>query len=197
MKKLKNILIATFLILTFILVVFFVVTRIQGGTPRIFGYQILRISSGSMSPELEVGDIILSKKVDDASTLKSGDVITYIGELGSYADKNITHKVIVDPYEIDGTYYLRTQGIANDYIDPEISEDQILGKMVCILPFLGALYNFFITPFGLIIVLAILALLFINEILNLKRIVKDPDNTDSENDDFAESAKNSEIKDLN
>lgn len=174
MKKLKSILVVLFLIITFVLVVFFVVTRIQGSTPTIFGYQILRISSGSMSPELEVGDIILSEKVNDPSTLKTGDIITYIGELGSYADKNITHKIIEGPYNVDGTYYMRTQGTANDYIDPEISEDQVLGKMICVIPILGALYNFFITPYGLIVVLAFLLLLFINEIFNLKRTVKEP-----------------------
>ena len=178
MKKLKNILLASFLVLTFILVVCFVVTRIQGSTPRIFGYQILRISSGSMSPELEVGDIILSKTVKDASALEVGDVITYVGELGSYADKNITHKIIEGPYDIDGTYYMRTKGVANDYIDPEISEDQVLGKMVCVIPILGALYNFFITPYGLIVVLALLALLFFNEIINLKKAVKNSDSSD-------------------
>lgn len=171
-KKLKNVFVALFLILTFILVLFFVFTRIQGNTPSIFGYQILRISSGSMTPELEVGDIILSKKNVDASSLNTGDVITYIGELGSYADKNITHKIIEGPYNVDGTYYMRTKGVANDYIDPEISEDQVLGKMVCKLPLISALYNFFITPFGLIIILGFLALLFVNEIINLRKTLK-------------------------
>lgn len=172
MKKLKTIISATFLVITFVLVVVMMFTRIQGKTPQIFGYQILRISSGSMSPELEVGEIILSKRVKDVKNLEVGDIITYRGEFGSYADKNITHKVVVKPYEVNGTLYLQTQGVANNYIDPEISEDQILGKMICVIPFLGAVYSFFMTKWGLIIVLAFLALLFINEIFNLKKTVK-------------------------
>ncbi len=50
--------------------------------------------------------------------------------------------------------------------------------MVCVIPILGALYNFFITPYGLIVVLALLALLFFNEIINLKKAVKNSDSSD-------------------
>lgn len=172
MKKFKKIISALLLITTFALVIILVFTRIQGKTPQIFGYQILRISSGSMSPELEVGDIILSKRVKDVTSLEVGDVITYNGEFGSYAGKSITHKVITEPYEVNGTIYLQTKGVANNYIDPEISESQVVGKMICVIPFLGAVYGFFMTKWGLAVVLVCLGLLFINEIISLIGISK-------------------------
>lgn len=188
MKKLKTILSAILLVITFVFIVVLIFTRVQGKTPQVFGYQILRISSGSMSPELEVGDVILSKRVKDVKTLEVGDVITYRGEFGSYADKNITHKVVVKPYEVNGRLYLQTQGVANSYIDPEVSEEQVIGKMVCVVPFLGSIFSFFMTKWGLIIVLAFLALLFVNEIINLKRAVKESDGSDDESDEFTEKA---------
>ena len=173
MKKIKNILSAIILLVTFILVIILVFTRINGGAPEIFGYQLLRVSSSSMEPRLEVGDIILSKEIDDITTVKQGDIITYNGESGDYAGKTITHEVVVAPHLTDGTYYLQTKGTANDYPDPEIREDQLIGTMVCSLGLLGIIYDFFMTPWGLIVVLGFLAILFVNEIFALRQLVKE------------------------
>ncbi len=175
MKKFKNIFSVIILLVTFVLVIMLVFTRINGKTPELFGYQILRVSSSSMVPRLEVGDIILSQRVDDVTTLKQGDVITYKGEFGNYAGKSITHEVIVEPFQSEGTYYLQTKGIANDYPDPEIREDQIIGKMISTIPIFSAVYNFFMTPWGLIAILGFLAVLFINEIFALRQLVKEND----------------------
>ncbi|MBQ2688264.1 MAG: signal peptidase I [Clostridia bacterium] len=175
-KKVINVLSAFLLIITFLLVIMLVFTRIQGKTPQLFGFQLLRISSSSMSPELEVGDIIISKRVDPA-TIKAGDVITYNGEYGSYNGKLITHEVITEPYEADGKLYFKTMGIANDYIDPEISEEQIVGIMLRTSPVLSAVYGFFATPLGLCAVLGILALLFIRELFALRNVSKDESDT--------------------
>jgi signal peptidase len=128
-----------------------------------------------MDPKLEVGDIVLSHKVDDVTALKIGDIITFKGEYGDYAGKSITHEIIVEPFKSGDTYYLQTKGIANDYPDPEISEDQIIGKMVTTIPIFRVVYNFFMTPWGLIFVLGFLAILFINEVFALRHIVKEND----------------------
>lgn len=128
-----------------------------------------------MEPRLSVGDIILSKEIDDITKVEQGDIITYNGESGDYAGKMITHEVVVAPHELDNTYYLQTKGTANDYPDPEIREDQIVGLMVCSLGFFSAIYNFFMTPLGLITVLGFLAILFINEIYALRQLIKEDD----------------------
>ena len=157
------------------MVILLFVTKVSGGTPEIFGYQILRISSPSMEPQLEVGDIILSKDVEDIISVKNGDIITYNGEFGEYAGKSITHEVVVEPYMSGGIYYLQTKGTANAYADPEISENQVVGKMVCKLTVFSAVYNFFATPWGLIIILGVLAILFINEAFALRQLIKEND----------------------
>lgn len=175
MGKIKRVASAIILMITFIMVILLFLTKISGNTPEVFGYQFLRISSPSMEPELQVGDIILSKSVEDISLLKIGDIITYDGEFGEYADKSITHEVVVEPYISDGTYYLQTKGTANTYADPEISENQITGKMVCKLTVFSMVYNFFSTPWGLIIILGVLAILFINEAFALGQLIKEND----------------------
>lgn len=176
MNKFKTIVSAIILIVTFVFVMFLMFTKIMGKTPEIFGYQILRISSPSMEPELNVGDIILSQRVDDVSVLRVGDIITYSGEVGDYSGKMITHEVVIAPHknsESDNTYYLQTKGSANEYDDPEIRDDQVIGIMKCKLTVLSTVYGIFITPWGLFIVLGFLAVLFINEAFALRQLVKE------------------------
>lgn len=173
MRKIKNAISVIILLVTFVLVIGLVFTRVNGEPPELFGYQLLRVSSPSMEPKLEVGDIILSKEIDDITKIEQGDIITYNGEFGDYAGKRITHEVVVAPYLTDDTYYLQTKGTANDYPDPEIREDQVIGSMVCSLGVLSVLYDFFITPWGLIVILGFLAILFINEIFALRQLVKE------------------------
>lgn len=187
MKKFLNILSVVFLVVTFVLVIMLVFTRVQGKTPQLFGYQILRISSSSMEPKLHTGDIILSKSVKDIAKIEVGDIITYHGEEGSYSGKLITHEVIAEPFVSGGKYYLQTMGIANGYVDPEICEEQVVGEMICTLPVLSAVYDFFVTPWGLAVILGFLALLFVNEALTLRRLVKE-----GADDTSADSSENSE-----
>lgn len=167
LKRIKQILgivlIAVFLI-CFIYILFI---RISGGAPGMFGYNLLRVSSASMEPELNVGEIIVVKEVDPA-TLQLGDVITYRGEERDFAGKLITHQISKEPYEKDGVYYFTTRGIQPNLVDdPEIDETQVLGKVIYKLPLLGTVYDFFSQWYGLVAILAIIILVFSTEIYNI------------------------------
>lgn len=169
-RKILSILSFVFLGIMVITVIFFFVQRVTGGNTTIFGYSVYRVSSGSMEPELSVGDVILTEKVD-AKSLQIGDIITYNGMEGSYAGKVITHRV-EDIEEVNGQFLFTTKGDANPEIDPIVYEAQILGKMAFKVPIIGVLYSFFITPYGLVAVLLIILLAFSNEFIILFRLVK-------------------------
>lgn len=173
MRKIKNILSAIILVVSFVVVIIMLIAKVNGQTPVLFGFSLLRISSPSMEPDLKVGDIILSQTVSDVSELKVGDIITYSGEFGSYAGKHITHEIVAAPYTENGTVYLQTQGIANEYADPQITADQVESKMLRRLNVFSAVYSFFMTPWGLAIVLIFLAILFFNEAYTLKQLFKE------------------------
>jgi signal peptidase len=64
-------------------------SKYSGETPQIFGYQLYIIKSASMSPTLDTGSIILSKKPTDATSLEVGDIVTF-----SQAGTTITHRII-------------------------------------------------------------------------------------------------------
>lgn len=185
-KKILNILLTVVLIVLLAVVVVTMVVRITGSTPSIGGYMIFRVTTGSMEPELKVGDVILTREIDAVTDIEEGDVITYEGTSGSYADKLITHKVITAPYEENGIYYLVTQGVANPEPDPVIAEYQVVGIMITKIPFLGAIYSFFLTPWGLIVAILLIIFAFSGEFWNIYKLshgseaVPDAENLDSE-----------------
>lgn len=180
-KLIKNIICWTLIaVLVFTLVVFFM-SRINGSTPSVFGYSIFRVSSGSMEPELKVGDIILDKTVDNPEDLKVGDVITF--KSSDYGDLLVTHEVIKAPYEENGKLMLQTKGIANEVGDKPISVDNVKGIMICKVDYLDTVYNVFLSPWGLLILIALIVIIFFDEIITIVKIltnndksVKDADN---------------------
>ncbi len=141
--------------------------RISGEAPSVFGYQIFRVSSGSMEPELMIGDVILVKEADVAD-IQKGDIVTYKGEEDDFADKFITHKMIEDPELINGEYVFKSQGIVEGAIpDPEWYEDQLMGEFVCKVPFIDSIYTFFLKPYGLITFILVIVVLFGYELISL------------------------------
>ena len=126
LRIIKNIICWGVLAILVLTVIVFMGSKVNGKTPSLFGYSVLRVSTGSMEPELMIGDVILGKSVDDPTALKVGDIITYRGS-GQTEGLLVTHKVVVAPYKTaDGTYKLQTKGIANDAPDPEISTEDVL-----------------------------------------------------------------------
>lgn len=192
MKKIFKIIKKITNVLCWILIVVFVfaiglslVSRVSGTTPSLFGYSIYRVSSGSMEPELEVGDIILDVDYTETTELRVGDIVTYRGQ-GELSGMMITHEVIKAPYTEDGKTYIQTQGTANEYPDTPITLDRVGAVMVCKLSFLNTFYNIFFSPWGFILILALLIIIFVDEIINIVKIVtgneKSAKNADDIND---------------
>ena len=186
MRKFKKIsgIIGTILIVVLIAVVIVMFdARMSGEAPSIFGYQIYRVSSESMEPELMVGDVILAKEVDPQE-IQKGDIVTYKGEKGTFDGKLITHKVIEDPEYVNGEYVFQTAGIYEGALpDPEWGEDQLLGRYVKKLPFIDKIYNFFVTPYGLITFILVIMVLFGYEMIALILSYKDEDEYEESDED--------------
>lgn len=184
-RRISNILLTLTLIVLVIVVIFTVIAKVSGNTPSVFGYMIFRVSSDSMEPELMVGDIILTKEVSDIETIEVGDTVTFKCTQGQMAGNLLTHKVIVAPHFENGKYYLQTKGVAApEYNEGEIfTEDELVGELVCVIPFIGVIYDFFLTPWGLLVAILLIILAFSGEFINIYRLAKkeDPkDNLDEE-----------------
>ena len=170
LRVIKNIVCWSLIIVLAFLVITFLLNRVSGITPSLFGYTVQRVSTGSMQPELMVGDVILSKNVGDVMTLEVDDIITFKGGSQFGNDVNVTHRVVVAPQEENGTIMLQTKGDANDVADNPISADRVQSKYICTIGFLSKLYELFLSPWGLVIFIALLLFIFFDELINIIRI---------------------------
>lgn len=116
-----------FIIVLFILIIA-ILQRTTNNEITLFGYRIFVVATGSMVPEYEVGDVLVSKEVDPA-TIQVGDDIVYEGKEGSFKDKIVTHQVIMIEKENEN-YRIQTKGIANTKADPEITQNEVIGKVI-------------------------------------------------------------------
>ena len=123
-----NILYAIVFIVVILMLVVVVLQRVSNNTIALGGYRIFTVATESMVPKYEVSDVLIAKEIEP-SEIKEGDDIVYKGKEGSFKDKIVTHQVI-SANEEEGTYKFVTKGIANTEEDPEITQDQVYGKIV-------------------------------------------------------------------
>jgi signal peptidase len=129
----------------------------SGGQSTIFGYSFEVVASGSMSPTISTGDLIV---VREESTYAQGDVVTYRDSSGSL----ITHRIV--GATDDGQF--TTKGDANNVADnATVAPSQIVGELVLDIPGGEAIVDFARQPivlgvFVFALVLLILAPLVIS-----------------------------------
>lgn len=98
--------------------------------PSILGFAPLTVISGSMSPGIETGDMIVIIK--NNSSIKPGDIITYrlAGVLVTHRVKEISRDAVKEVFV--------TQGDANSVSDYKtVDRSQIVGKYLFRIPFGG------------------------------------------------------------
>ena len=184
MKAVKIISKVIRIILTIVLLVIFVFViaqRVSKGKIDLLGYQAYTVVTGSMTPKIEVGDIIVIEKVDPAS-LKKGDVVTYEGSKGDLKGLVLTHRIVdIKKDEEDNKYHFITKGDANDTEDPEITEDNIRGKMIYKSVLFSFVSKLMLRPgffYGLFVIISIY---FIYQVLSMI-LSKDDDDDEEEGD---------------
>lgn len=181
--RLKKIFFGLLIAVLAIVLISFVVIRITGGTPEVFGYTVQRIVSGSMEPTLRIGDIILSKSVSDPSEIEVDDIITFQGG-SEFDNKSITHRVLIQPIQnIEGEYTLTTKGDSNETPDREISFSDVKSKFITKIEFLNKFYDFFMSPWGLIIFIAALLIIFFDELLTVVKVITGNYEDDEDDDE--------------
>ena len=117
--------------------------RLNGDAlPMPLGFGMTVVLSGSMEPELSVGDLLIVVKSDDYS---EGDVIVF-----QKSRSAVVHRIM----SIDGDSII-TQGDANNTPDEPISHSNIKGKVLLAVPIVGYVINLINTPIGTIILLGL------------------------------------------
>lgn len=135
---LMNIFIVTFGIVLLVSIYNLIQVNILGNDKSsFFGYSLFEVQSGSMADTIEKGDWIIVKYSDE---IKLNDIVTY-----KEGNDYITHRVIESYGEV-----FTTKGDANNTKDEPITSEQIVGKVVKILPAFGIFRATIFNPFVLI-----------------------------------------------
>lgn len=156
-KTAGNILTVFLLLLLVSLSFFLVQSRITGGTPTVFGYQVYVVLSGSMSPAFNTGSIIFVKPTL-AEQVAVGDIITFSSP--GDAERLTTHRV-VDINRGDRISFV-TRGDANNVNDPNpVAAENLVGRVTGSIPLIGYLLSFVQTRQGLILLIFIPGIIII------------------------------------
>ena len=140
-NKIMNFITTVIIILLFISVVASFQTTFFGKKYNsFFGYALFEIKTASMSGTMEIGDWILVKVTDDVAL---NDIITFEQD-GAF----ITHRIIEQYKE---TYV--TKGDSNNAKDTPITQKQVVGKMIKVMPKFGIVKKTFFNPKVLIILI--------------------------------------------
>ena len=125
------------------------VTTFNRNDRDLFGFKMYIVNSDSMSKtDFNAGDLILVKEVDP-STLKEGDIITFMSQDTDHFGETITHKIRKLTTDAEGNPGFITYGTTTDTDDETVvTYPYILGKYQSRIPALGTFFNFLKTTPG-------------------------------------------------
>lgn len=156
------------------LVYYFIAVRIyvakgSGHEPKFSLYTII---TPSMTPNINVYDVVIDVKVDKPEDIKINDVITFNSSIPGVHGGTITHRVIAVSKDADGNYHYRTKGdynLVDDGVDVDFNS--IVGKVALRIPQLGRAQAFLATKAGWLICVLVPALyVIIKDILKIIRL---------------------------
>ena len=120
-----------------------------------FGYTFFEVATGSMNPTIDIGDIVVVKLTKD---ITPNEIIVY-----QEGENIITHRYI----EKKGNKII-AKGDANNTEDKQIVIDDVLGKVIQIIPKVGIWRKIILSPEVISLILILLAVFSLMFIFNLK-----------------------------
>lgn len=120
------------------------------------------VSSKSMTPVLNVGDVIIVQKNISFDKIKTGDIIAFVnpGEHNEIIVHRVVQMLTQDPLQ------MRTKGDANydsiPGVDMPITENEYVGKVMYVIPHLGYVKHVLNPPTNYVIAIAMLGIIAVN-----------------------------------
>lgn len=136
------------------------VTMFDQNNRHLFGFKFFVVQTDSMAAtDFDAGDIVISKNVD-VTTLREGDIITFISQDPMNYGETVTHKIREVTSDRDGGIAFVTYGTTTDTNDETLATI-IVGKYVGHIPNMGAFFLFLKTTPGYILCVLIPFLILI------------------------------------
>ncbi len=137
---------------------------------NLFGYKAFIVLSDSMSTVngdaskgyFDAGDLLLVKEVEDFSTLKAGDIISYTSTNTENFGETVTHMIRSLTTDAEGNPGFVTYGTSTDTDDANVvTYSYVLGKYATHIPKVGLFFQFLKTTPGYIVCIFLPFLLLI------------------------------------
>ena len=105
--------------------------------PHLFDYRTSTMLTGSMSPGINPGDMVVTQPKPSAD-LQVGDVISYQIPIEDHRVE--THRVTSVEHQADGTIAIQTKGDANENVDPWVAivSTESIYEVQTVVPKVGA-----------------------------------------------------------
>lgn len=193
-SKILNIVVDVVLILAILLAVLCAysafATKDEKNVPSVLGIKIFIVETGSMSPTFDEGDLVIGKKIKDASALKistpikndsgvtvgyekDGDVIFFRAYDSTIATTRVITHRLVDKQDNGAYLSFTTLGDANDKIydfDRDIRTNAMEAKYLFRLKGFGKFIRYMQEPTGFFLVIVLpVALFFIWQLVQFFR----------------------------
>lgn len=182
------------IIFCLILTIIIVLQKVTDNNKTIFGYRIFRVITGSMEPEYDIGQVVISKEVEPKD-IKIGDDIVYLGTYGDYNGKIIMHEVVGIDIDGNNNYNFHAKGLHSASVeDPQIKASQIYGVVKFKSGILTVLYRLATSIYSAFVIITILVL---NVFISFKSSSKDKIQALEEyNEDDEEDTDEDDVEDI-
>ena len=161
-RKIANIIFYVILIFFLFVSVVIVKAKIKNEQPEIFGYKFYIVLTGSMSPEIEISDMVVVKETD-IEKLTEGDIITFRSQASG---NTITHRI----NHINEKNEIITKGDANNSIDHGVvKEEQIVGKVTLSIPRIGYIFQFIQNNLKIILIVVVMIVVTASIVNKIKK----------------------------
>lgn len=108
--------------------------------PRLLGYQLYHVLSGSMEPEIPVGSLLYVSPAP-AEEIREGEIIAF-SEAGSV----ITHRVVKNRL-VEGEFVTKGDANAGEDLNA-VPYQRLIGRVVCHIPVLGEMMSLLTSGIG-------------------------------------------------
>lgn len=175
-RMISKIISYTFIMLLMLIasfLIFFVITgKIAQKNGEYPPYGLYTIISPSMTPLLNVYDVIFVKNVD-TDTLKEGDIITFYSHNKIVGNTPITHRIIEIIENKEEGKKFKVKGDYNKLPDEEkVAPKDVLGKVLFKIPSLGRLQYFLASKKGWLFAIIVPTIIIISyDIYKILRLI--------------------------
>lgn len=160
-------------LLSVILIIFlFVIISTRLLRINFIGYQIYTVLTDSMEPTIPTYSLVLSKTISEEVEIEPNTIITFHADRFG-EDILLTH-YFRKTQEEDGVTYYRTQPEGKDindegtYDNYETTREDIVGRYVFHVPYLGKIFLFLKSPFGFVMYGELFVIYLVNKLVKVR-----------------------------